>query len=195
MSKKFSVYDIVIIGVMAALCFVSTAFLKIGPIPTPAGPTMIKVGNILCLLGGLLFGGVRGGLAAGIGSALYDLTDPVFVASAPFTLVFFFLMSFICGLISHWNGRAGKSSKWNWIGAFLGALTYLALHIGKSLITLLLAGSGLAAALSACGIKLITSGFNAMAAVIVSVLIAPVCRRALVRAGFETKLFSSKHSH
>ena len=42
-SHKFSIYDTVIIGVMAALCFVSTAFLKIGPIPTPAGPTMIKV--------------------------------------------------------------------------------------------------------------------------------------------------------
>ncbi len=191
-SNKFSVYDIVIIGVMAALCFVSTAFLKIGPIPTPAGPTMIKVGNILCLLGGLLFGGVRGGLAAGIGSALYDLTDPVFVASAPFTLVFFFMMSFVCGLIAHWNGRGGKETKWNWIGALSGAVTYLVLHIGKSLITLLLAGSGFAAALSACGIKLITSGFNALVAVILSVLLAPVFRSALVRAGFENKLFPSK---
>lgn len=188
-SHKFSIYDTVIIGVMAALCFVSTAFLKIGPIPTPAGPTMIKVGNILCLLGGLLFGGVRGGLAAGIGSALYDLTDPVFVASAPFTLLFFFIMGFLCGVISHWNGRAGKNTKWNIIGAISGAGSYVILHIGKSLITLLLAGSGLDAALSACAIKLVTSGFNAICAVIVSVLLAPVCRRALIRAGFAGKLF------
>ncbi len=192
-SRRFSTYDIVIIGVMAALCFVTTAFLKIGPIPTPAGPTMLKVGNIVCLLAGLLFGGIRGGLSAGIGSALYDLTDPVFAASAPFTLLFFFIMGFVCGLIAHWNGRKGTSTKWNIIGAVSGAGSYLVLHIGKSLITLLLAGSGFAAAVSACGIKLITSGINAAFAVVVSVLLAPVFRAALLRAGFGQKLFPSRN--
>ncbi len=191
-SKHFSTYDIVIIGVMAALCFVSTAFLKIGPIPTPAGPTMLKVGNIVCLLAGLLFGGLRGGLSAGIGSALYDLTDPVFAPSAPFTLLFFFIMSFVCGLISHWHGREGRDNRWNIIAAVSGAGSYLVLHIGKSLIVLVLEGSGLAAAIAACGIKLLTSGVNAVFAVVVSVLLAPAFRAALLRAGFGQKLFPSQ---
>ena len=77
--KKFSTYDLVIVGVMAALVFAATFFLKIGPIPTPVGPTQIKLANALCLLAGMLFGGVRGGLAAGIGSALFDLSNPAFV--------------------------------------------------------------------------------------------------------------------
>ena len=53
--QRFTVKDMMIVGVMGALVFASTAFLKIGPIPTPAGPTMLKTGNILCLLAGLLF--------------------------------------------------------------------------------------------------------------------------------------------
>ncbi len=77
MEKRFTIRDIAEIGVLAALVFVATAFIKIGPIPTPAGPTMIKSGNIICLLGALLFGKTKGGLAAGIGSMLYDLTDPL----------------------------------------------------------------------------------------------------------------------
>ena len=50
--KKFSTYDLVIVGVMAALVFAATFFLKIGPIPTPVGPTQIKLANALCLLAG-----------------------------------------------------------------------------------------------------------------------------------------------
>ena len=33
-------------------------------------------------LSGLLFGGISGGLASGIGGALYDLTDPLYITSA-----------------------------------------------------------------------------------------------------------------
>jgi len=179
---KFSVRDMATVGVLAALVFVTTYFLKIGPIATPAGPTMIKVGNVVCILGALLFGGVRGGLAAGIGSMIYDLTDPAFVSSAPFTFVFFFLMAFICGVISHAHGRDGKDAKWNAVGAVAGAASYLVLHLGKTLITLMLSGSGLAAALTASGVKFITSGVNAVIAVVVSLLLAPVFRKALVGA-------------
>ena len=65
--KKFTVRDLAEIGVLAALVFVATYFLKIGPIPTPAGPTQLKMGNAVCLLGAMLFGKTKGGLAAGIG--------------------------------------------------------------------------------------------------------------------------------
>ena len=37
------------------------------------------------------------GLAAGIGSALYDVLDPVYITSAPFTFVFKFLMAWVAG--------------------------------------------------------------------------------------------------
>ncbi len=176
MEKRFSIREIAEIGVLAALVFVATAFIKVGPIPTPAGPTMIKSGNIVCLLGALLFGKTKGGLAAGIGSMLYDLTDPAFTASAPFTFLFFFAMAFICGAVSH----AGEPNrKRDLIACAAGAGTYLILHLGKSLITLLLEGSGLAAALAACGLKFITSGLNAVIAVFGAWLLVPVFRKAL----------------
>ena len=65
--KAFSLYDIVMIGLMAAVVFVVNMFLSIR-IPTPTGTTMIKLANAFVLLCGLLLGPVRGGLAAGIGS-------------------------------------------------------------------------------------------------------------------------------
>ncbi|MBR2041305.1 MAG: ECF transporter S component [Oscillospiraceae bacterium] len=181
-SKKFTVRDLAEIGVLAALVFVATYFLKIGPIPTPAGPTQFKMGNAVCLLGAMIFGKTKGGLAAGIGSAMFDLTQPAFVAGAPFTFAFFFAMAWVCGLVSHLGGNDGTKTKQNIIGAVCGAVSYLVLHLGKSFITLLLEGSTAEAALVACGTKFVTSGINAVFAIVVSVLLAPICKNALERA-------------
>ena len=180
--KKFTVKDLAEIGVLAALVFVATFFIKFGPIPTPAGPTMLKTGNAVCLLGAMIFGKTKGGLAAGIGSAMFDLTQPAFVAGAPFTFAFFFAMAYVCGAVSKIGGNDGTKTKQNAIGAICGAATYLVLHIGKSFVTLVLEGSDASAALVACSTKLVTSGINAAFAVVVSVLLAPVCKKALERA-------------
>ncbi|MBQ5321946.1 MAG: ECF transporter S component, partial [Oscillospiraceae bacterium] len=125
--KKFTVRDLAEIGVLAALVFVTTYFIKFGPIPTLAGPTMLKTGNAVCLLGALLFGKTKGGLASGIGSAMFDLTNPAFVASAPSTFINFFLMSFVCGWVSKIGGNDGTKTKQNIIAAICGAGTYLVL--------------------------------------------------------------------
>ena len=192
MNKKITVYDMAVVGLMAAMVFVSTALLKIGPIMTPAGPTQLKTGNVICLLAGLLFGGWRGGLAAGIGSALYDLSDPTFAPSAPFTLVFFFVMGALPGLISHLGGRDGLDRKWNLLGCIAGSGSYLVLHLGKSRITLLLEGSDFRAAVTACTVKFITSGINAVFAIVVAFLLAPALHSALEKAGVMQKL---RHGH
>lgn len=180
-------YGIVFVGVMAAMVFVTTFFLKI-QIATPAGPTMLKVGNAVCLLGGMLFGGLYGGLAAGIGSALFDLTNPAFTPSAPFTLVFFFLMSFVCGTVANARGKDGKNPAMNALGAALGAVLYYILNIGKSVITLMLAGSAFVPALLANTTKMITSGINAVIAVAVSVTLAVPFALALERAGLKDRI-------
>lgn len=180
--KGFTVRDLAEIGVLAALVFVASYFLKIGPIPTPAGPTQIKMGNAVCLLGAILFGKMKGGLASGIGSAMFDLTNPAFVASAPSTFINFFIMSFVCGKTSELLKNDGTGTKKNMVSAFCGAVTYLFLHLGNSFITLLLEGSSASAALAACGTKFITSGINAVFAVAVSAILAPVCKKALNRA-------------
>ncbi len=184
---KFSVYDMAIVGVMAAICFVTTYFIKI-EIPTPAGVTMLKIGNVFCLLSGILFGGLRGGLSAGIGSMMFDLLDPKYIASAPFTLVFFFIMGFVCGTIAFLNNKKGSSTKLNIIAGIVGSLSYIVLHISKSIIVLMLAGSGFIPALIACVPKILTSLINAGIAVTIACLLAPVLRTALKRAGFYNKL-------
>ncbi len=188
-AKRNITYDIVIVGVMAAVIFVTTSVIKIGPIPTPAGNTMIKLANAFCLMAGILFGGVRGGLAAGIGSMLFDLTNPAFVSSAPFTLFFFFMMAFTAGVVSHIGSFDGKNNVINLLGAIAGSVTYLVLYLGKSVLVLVFAGSDFTAALAACSAKFITSGINAVIAVIIAVPLSIVCRKALERAGFKNKLF------
>ena len=185
--KTNALYPMVFVGMMAALIFVATHFIRI-EIPTPTGPTNLKVGNILCLLGGMLFGGLYGGLAAGIGSVFFDLLNPAYVSSAPFTLVFFFIMGAVCGTISHMNGKKGLDTKLNIVAAVSGAMSYWLLYIGKSVIVLMLAGSAFGPALVATVPKMITSGVNVITASVFSVLLAKPMHSALEKIGVFKKM-------
>lgn len=184
--SRFTLYRIVIIGLMAAMVFVCTMFLGIR-IPTPTGTTQIKTANAICLLTGLLFGGWTGGLAAGIGSALFDLTYPEWAAGAWLTFIFFFAMGAICGGIAHAGGAAGKNKARNWLAAVCGAVGYWLLYVGKSILVLCLSGSAFSAAFIATTPKMLTGGINAVFAVVVSNLLAALLRPKLEAAGiFET---------
>lgn len=178
-----SVNDMVIVGVFAAIIFVVTYFIRI-PIPTPVGETNFKLANALCLLAGLLFGGLRGGLAAGIGSMMFDLFNPKYIASAPTTFINFFLMAFICGLISFMASKNSNTTLRNIIASIAGALTYCFLYISKSIIGLMIAGEPFSLALSAVTPKIVTTLINAVIAVVVANILAPIFKSALKRAGF-----------
>ena len=167
--KKITVKEVCFIGIMAALVYVTSAYLQI-PIPTAIGSTRLHMGNVMCLLSGLLLGPVQGGLAAGIGSMFFDLTNPAYIASAPFTLVFKFLMAFICGIIS----KGGKEKLWAMIlGAAIGAISYVCLYLGKSFIgDYWVLGLPLEGVMLSIGTKAITSTVNGIIAAVVSV---PLC--------------------
>lgn len=181
-NSRFTLYRIVIIGLMAAMVFVCTMFLGIR-IPTPTGTTQLKTANAICLLTGLLFGGWTGGLAAGIGSALFDLTYPEWAAGAWLTFIFFFAMGAICGGIAHAGGAAGKNKARNWVAAICGAVGYWLLYIGKSIVVLCLGGSVFSAAFIANVPKMLTGGINAVFAIVVSNLLAALLRPKLESAG------------
>ena len=181
-NSRFTLYRIVIIGLMAAMVFVCTMFLGIR-IPTPTGTTQLKTANAICLLTGLLFGGWTGGLAAGIGSALFDLTYPEWSAGAWLTFIFFFAMGAICGGIAHAGGAAGKNKARNWVAAICGAVGYWLLYIGKSIVVLCLGGSVFSAAFIATVPKMLTGGINAVFAIVVSNLLAALLRPKLESAG------------
>ena len=104
--KKASVYKLVCTSLMATFVIIST-FLGI---TLPIGETHITfhLGNIACLLAGILLGPFYGGLASAIGSAIFDLLNPLYITSLPFTFVFKFIMAFVCGLIAHCNPQKGN---------------------------------------------------------------------------------------
>lgn len=177
--NRFSLYTIVLIGLLAALVF-AASFLRI-KIPTPIGDnTAIHLGNVMCLLAGLLLGGLNGGLAAGLGSFIFDLADPLYVSSAPFTLVFKFLLAFVCGIIAHSAGRKGEKLGANIIGSIAGSLTYVVLYVTKSFVTnVWFDRTAVEVALGNALFKGATSLTNAVIACVVAVPLAFAVRKAL----------------
>lgn len=177
--KYWNVQKIVLIGMLAAFIFISTRFLSI-PIMTPAGKTMLKTANALCLTFGILFGGVSGGLASGIGSAIFDLTDPMYAPTAWVTFIKFFLMAFVCGKIAHAKSAKGNNQKRNLCASIVGTVLMYILYYAEKIITLMLGGSAFVPALGAVATILPTSLFNIIFAIVVSQILSPVLRKALV---------------
>ena len=62
-------------AMMAALVFVGNYIRVMIPVSL-GGTTAFTLANILCALSGLLLGPWWGGLAAGLGSAIFDMLDP-----------------------------------------------------------------------------------------------------------------------
>ena len=183
----FGLYDIVMVGVMAAIVFVLTYFVKI-QIPTPTGPVMFKTANIFILLSGLLLGGVRGGLAAGIGSMIYDLLDPAYVTESWVTFIRFFLVAFICGVIAYARKSNGENKVQNIIAAAVGAFSSVALYAVQCVVKLMITGSSFSAAFVASLPKLSVSTINAVIALVFAVILVFPLRAALKRAGVYQKL-------
>jgi len=183
---KFTLREMTLVGVLAALVF-AASMLQI-MIPTPIDGTRIHLGNVMCLLSGFILGPIGGGLAAGIGSMFYDFTNPLFIESAPYTFVFKFLMAFVCGVIS-WAGNAGaKNTKRNIVAAICGAVTYIILYLGKSFVfNVFFDRLELQTVLVSLSTKAITSGINGIIAAAVSVPLVRIVRMALVRSGVQTQ--------
>lgn len=98
-------YKVVLTGLMAALCYVSFAFLKI-PIPTFGGDMVaLHVGNAFCVLAALLLGGGYGGLAGALGMTIADLLDPAYITSAPKTFLLKLCIGLISGFVAHRLGH------------------------------------------------------------------------------------------
>ncbi|MGN0667042.1 MAG: ECF transporter S component [Huintestinicola sp.] len=155
----------VIVGLMSALVYLGN-YLSI-KIPSGAFlTTRIHLGNSMCLLAGLLFGRMKGGLASGIGAALYDLFDPVYVVSAPYTFFSKFAMGFTAG---HVRKHGGSEKKAVVLAAVLGQLVYIILYLVKSYFTVLILGGNSAEAWAAVGTNAVTSTINGILAVVISV--------------------------
>lgn len=181
---KVSTQKLSVTGLMAALVFASTFFSI--QIPISGLNVMIHLGNVFCILSALLLGPWFGGAAAGIGSFIYDLTSPIYITSAPFTLVFKFIMGFVCGKISHYDYKNKSKSK-NYlkkdiIGSIFGLAIYILLHLTKAFIKNLLLGVDLKLNFILISQSSIVSAVNAVLAILIAVPLSRTLKKALQRS-------------
>lgn len=119
---KSATAKVCMISMMASVVLVCT-FLRI-PVPIGSTRAMIHFGNAACILSGLILGPIGGGVASGLGSFLFDIITPGYIVSAPFTLIFKFIMGYICGYVS----KLEESEKQNLVAAVMGVSSYIVLQ-------------------------------------------------------------------
>lgn len=189
--KRITTQTIAAIGIMTALVFASNYVQFM--IPTPIGPTRIHIANGICLLAALLFGGLKGGVAAGLGSFFYDLTFPDYVATSWVTLLLKFLMALICGLIVYAGTKredGAPAPVWRrLVGTIAGALSYVAMYMVKQFVEgcLVYQYSVEAVAFTSFTVKLPVSLLNAAIAVPIAFLLHNALRPAFQRAQLREK--------
>ena len=181
-SNRNKVLKLVLAALMAALVAVFSK-LQI-QIPAIIGVSRFHLGNVMCALSGILLGPWWGGLASGVGSAIFDLFDPVHIADFPVTLITKGLYGMVSGLV-FFKGFKRKSNYGTEVVASLcGAVTYAVLYLAKKffLDAILLAGMDSSAAWLVVLEKIPSTAFNAAVAVIFAPILGVAIRKGLKSA-------------
>lgn len=166
--KNYTTKKIAIVALMIGLVYVGSLISFYIPVGIGT-PTRLHLGNGFCLLSGMILGPIWGGFAAGVGSVFLDLTNPAYIAGAPITFIFKFLMGAVCGAIAMDKSGHGINKRKNLIGGILGQLTYIVLYIGKTFLSLnLIFGVPKEGAWGVLATKLGSSVINAVFAVLIS---------------------------
>lgn len=129
--RKFTVMDITVIGLMAALAYVSYVYLKI-PVTVAGSTSSIHIGNMFASLTALLLDGVCGGLAGAIGLTIADI-----VAGTPHYAITTFILKYIigitCGAVAHrvfkLHQRSPKEGVSYFVAVVVSAASGLVLNI------------------------------------------------------------------
>lgn len=181
-NQKISTKRIVTAGLMAALTVAGSALRVTLPVDI-AGTTSFHLGNIMCALSGILLGPWLGGLAAGLGSAIYDMMNPLYISEAWITFLMKGAYGLVTGLIVRGSTQHSFTYRRCVIGTLAGALTYAVLYLAKSYFYsgLLLNGLTPDAALVTLLGKLPATTFNAVIAVICAPILAMAIDKALKR--------------
>lgn len=192
-AKKASVNKLAQAGLMAALCYIGFAFFKID---IPVGPekTAFHFGNVFCVLAALLLGGYWGGLAGAIGMTIGDLTTS-YVTSAPKTFLLKLCIGLIVGLVAHKICKLSKDHS----PKYVTAVTILASACGMAFnvvadplvgyfykMYLLGVPQDISSALAK--MSTITTGVNAVVAIIAASIFYLALRPALKKSGLFTEV-------
>jgi len=179
MKQKLSTKKLVLTALMAALTVIGS-WMRIAIPVDIGGNSYFHLGNILCALSGILLGPWLGGLAAGMGSAIYDIIFyPMFISECWIT----FLTKACYGLMAGLVIRCG-SREWGYVRAVLaalaGAVTYALLYLAKAFFkAIFVEGVGIFGGWIAVGLKVPATIFNAAVAVIFAPILAVAIRTAL----------------
>lgn len=119
-------------AMMIAIVFVGN-YLRV-KIPVPlGGVTSFTLANILCALSGILLGPIHGFLAAGLGSAIFDLMDPAYVAEAPITFCTKGMYGLVAGLVLYTVFKHAKEKYGPMlVSTTCAAVTYMVLYLIKN---------------------------------------------------------------
>ena len=167
-------------AMMAALVMAGSAIRITLPIDI-AGTTSFHLGNIMCALAGILLGPAWGAGAAGIGSMLYDWTNPLYFSESWITLLTKAVYGLVAGLIARPDKRDEVSYRRMVVSSVGGAVSYAIIYLAKSFFYNGLLLNGLTPA--AAGITLLgkmpATIFNAVVAIVCAPLLGKAIRGAL----------------
>ena len=187
-AQKADVKKLAQAGLLAALCYIGFAFFKID---IPVGPekTAFHLGNVFCVLAALLLGGYWGGLAGAIGMTIADLTT-AYVTSAPKTFLLKLCIGLIVGLVAHKIFHLSKEHS----AKYVTGVTILASACGMAFnvvadplvgyfYKMYLLGVPQDISKALAKISTVTTGVNAIVAVICASIFYLALRPALKKAG------------
>ena len=170
MNQKISTKRIAMAGLLAALTAVGSA-IRITVPADLVGTSSIHLGNIFCALSGVLLG-------PGLGSAIYDMTNPLYISECWLTFLMKGAYALAAGLV--FRHLHLKEYLRDLIATTAGALTYAVLYLGKSYLkAVVVSGLTADAALIAAGAKLPATIFNMAVAMVVAPVLAKAIRKAL----------------
>ena len=182
--RKMTLTKLVCIAMLAAVVCVVTLYRF------PLLGSKVHFANAICLLSGLLMGPFAGGLAAGLGSAIYDaMLGGYGLVECLVTFVSKFAMAWVCGKIAFSGRREAKVHGWNIFACVTGALTYVALYMLKTFVFQKFVYGFPAETVWATMLsKLPGSLINAVAAMIAAPILYTALYRALDRGGLLKKM-------
>ena len=175
---------VVFAALMAALVFAGSWARITMPINI-AGTTAFHLGNITCALSGILLGPGWGAAAAGIGSALFDMTNPAYISECWITLITKGLYGLTAGLIAWSGGRRGSGLRRNLAATVCAAAVYAAVYLAKSFFYNGLLLGGLTVPMAGLTVleKVPATIFTAVVAIVCAPPLAQAIRAALKRGG------------
>lgn len=159
-------------------------------IPSILGTSRFHLGNVMCALSGLLLGPWWGALASGLGSAIFDLFDPIRIMEAPITFLTKGLYGLVAGAVFFkvFKGRSNYVSEA--VASGLAAVSYIAAYMVKCFFYNGLFVKGLTPDAAWLGVleKVPSSVFNGVVAVVFAPILGVALHKALKAAHLDMKL-------